>query len=343
MQHTRASIKRLVPRVGDALMTNLRAPVMTIVEDTSPGQHDTLTAACDPQLYRELGVKKWEEHGSCAENLVFALKEINEKVGLKGRKAIGCAVTVYTVPEPLNLFMNVPWQDDGALEPAAPKGKRGDFVRLRADRDVVMVLSACPQDVLEINGKRPMVAHFVVESASKEDMKKAEEKDAEARRIVEKAMARSEGKIKAPPRKLTRTPSTPKAETPKAETTPSKQQQQQQSPAKPRTPARKLSTQAGAKVPPSPSRKPSSANTPQKAKTADGKAAPPKTPDAKAAAPKTPETKATVPKTPDTKAAASKAPSSPNAAKSSPQAARKKPKKLERRNTPQAGTPQRAS
>jgi uncharacterized protein YcgI (DUF1989 family) len=263
MQHTRASINRLIPKAGDTLTTNLRAPVLTLVEDTSPGIHDTLIAACDPQRYKELGVDKWEEHGSCAENLVFALKELNNKVGLKGRKAIGSEVTVYTAPAPLNLFMNIPWQDDGSIEFAAPKCRRGDYVVFRAVRDVVVVMSACPQDVLGINGKKPMVAHFVVESPSEEDKKKAAERDAEAQRILEKAKMRTASQKKAAaakPATPRRTTSTQKvAQQPPADT-------KKEQPGEGRTPIRgsprKLSTpavgssEARSAVSPSPVRNP---------------------------------------------------------------------------------------
>jgi len=207
MQHSHACTLHLSPRVGDTMVSNLRASIMTLVEDTSSSIHDTLIAACDPQRYKELGVDKWEEHGSCAENLVFALKEINDKSGLKGRKAIGRDVTVNMVPAPLNLFMNIPWTQEGDISFEASKSKRGGHVKFRAERDIVVVMSACPQDVLPINGGKPMVAHFVVESGSEEDRKAAEEKDKEAQKIIEKARLRTRGKLspKDAPKELPKT------------------------------------------------------------------------------------------------------------------------------------------
>lgn len=198
MMHTRASTLHLSPRVGDTLVSNLRAPLLTVVEDTSPGVHDTLIAACDPQRYKELGVEKWEEHGSCAENCVLALKEINERSGLKGKKAIGSDVTVNTVPAPLNLFMNIPWTKEGDVSFEAPKTKRGDYIKFRAERDAVVVMSACPQDILAINGHKPMVAHFVVESSSPEDMQEARKKEKEAENILAKARRRMSSKDRVP-------------------------------------------------------------------------------------------------------------------------------------------------
>jgi uncharacterized protein YcgI (DUF1989 family) len=43
-----------------------------------------------------------------------------------------------------------------------PLTKAGDYVVLEALRDVVVVMSACPQDILTINGKNPVDAHFEV-------------------------------------------------------------------------------------------------------------------------------------------------------------------------------------
>lgn len=176
LPHTRASIHKLVPEVSDELLTNLRNPIITLVEDTSPGAHDTLTAACDANLYRSLGVEKPEEHASCAVNLVLALKELNESAGLKGAKAIGADITVNIAPTPLHLFMNAPIQldskqsdNEGAgakgitLAVEEPKGKKRSYVRFRAERDLVLVFSACPMDVGSQNGGRCMAANFMVE------------------------------------------------------------------------------------------------------------------------------------------------------------------------------------
>ncbi|EMC97989.1 hypothetical protein BAUCODRAFT_129775 [Baudoinia panamericana UAMH 10762] len=180
MPHSRSASLHMRPKVNDTMISNLREPMLTLIEDTSPGIHDTLIAACDPQRYKGLGVQDWEHHGSCAENLVLALKELNERAGLKGAKSVGADVTINAVPAPLNLFMNIPWDDDGDLAFKAPKGKEGDYVRLKAERDVVVVMSACPQDVLEINAKKPTDAQFIVEGGDEET--KEQPKKAPARR-----------------------------------------------------------------------------------------------------------------------------------------------------------------
>jgi len=199
LPHTRAASHKLCPEVDDELLTNLRNPILTFIEDTSPGAHDTLTAACDANQYAALGVDKPAEHGSCAENLVLALKEINETAGLKGTKAVGADISVNIAPTPLHLFMNAPLQSEGTsqsdgagtkgvtLSIEEPKGKKRCFVRFRAERDVVIVFSACPMDVGKQNGGRCMASNFLVENVQEgEDL----------------ASSISSGKAKKAPKKL---------------------------------------------------------------------------------------------------------------------------------------------
>ncbi len=139
MEHTRVALCKLVPAVGDDLYSSRRRPLLTLVEDTSPGVHDTLMAACDAERYRLLGVAG--HHASCCENYERALT--------------GLGLSTPIVPPPLNLFMNIPWDPDGSLRfleaPAAP----GDYVTLRAVIDAIVVLSACPMDINDINGGAP--------------------------------------------------------------------------------------------------------------------------------------------------------------------------------------------
>ncbi len=45
-------------QAGDVLVTGRRMPILTFMEDTGPGVHDTLVAACSHELYEiVLGIK----------------------------------------------------------------------------------------------------------------------------------------------------------------------------------------------------------------------------------------------------------------------------------------------
>jgi uncharacterized protein YcgI (DUF1989 family) len=148
MEHGRATHHHIIPRLGDVMLTNRRRPILTIIEDTSGGIHDTLIAACDRYRYEELGCPEY--HDNCTDNLAAALAELS--------------LAPPETPSPFNLFMNIPWTqpDDLSFEP--PVSTPGSYIRLRAEMDLIVAFSACPQDILPINGRagQPVEAHFVV-------------------------------------------------------------------------------------------------------------------------------------------------------------------------------------
>ncbi|MEE8274004.1 MAG: urea carboxylase-associated family protein [Alphaproteobacteria bacterium] len=148
MEHWRPTVLKLMPEVGDAMVTNKRRPILTFAEDTSPGIHDTLMAACDDYRYRLIGCTEY--HDNCTDNLYTGMKELG--------------LTPPEVPSPLNLFMNIPVIEGRKLDFCEPETKPGDYVLLRAEMDCVVAFSACPQDILPINGKagKPTEAHFQI-------------------------------------------------------------------------------------------------------------------------------------------------------------------------------------
>jgi uncharacterized protein YcgI (DUF1989 family) len=138
MEATRVWTQHLNPRVGDSFVTNARRPILTLVEDTSPGVHDTFMAACDRERYVLLGCKTY--HRNCIDNKVAAMLEIG--------------VTLpRTSLASFNIFMNIRVQPDGIALATQPTVTRpGDYVTLRADMDCFVALSACPQDLVPIQG-----------------------------------------------------------------------------------------------------------------------------------------------------------------------------------------------
>ena len=136
MEHTRSRLLAVSPRAGDDLFSDRRRPILRLVEDTSPGVHDTLIAACDQERYRQLGYQG--PHRNCADNFRAALAELGYEAP--------------PVPAPLNVFMNIPVAGDGTLSFEPSLARPGDAVTLEAVGDVVVVLSVCPQDLVPING-----------------------------------------------------------------------------------------------------------------------------------------------------------------------------------------------
>ena len=78
---------------------------------------------------------------SCQENLQKAMAAL----GYEGIE----------IPQPINLFMNIPVGLDATIgfEPAPTKA--GDSATLRAELDIVVAVSACPQDMIPINSNNP--------------------------------------------------------------------------------------------------------------------------------------------------------------------------------------------
>ncbi len=148
LEHWRPTVLRIIPEIGDAFVTNRRRPILTLTEDTSSGLHDTLMAACDSYRYGLLGCTEY--HDNCTDNLFAGMRQIG--------------LTPPEVPSPLNLFMNIPVIDGRRLDFLPPENQPGDYVTLRAEMDCVVAFSACPQDMLPINGKNCIVtdAHFEI-------------------------------------------------------------------------------------------------------------------------------------------------------------------------------------
>ena len=148
MEHSRTSLGRIMPTVGQPMVTNRRRPILTIVDDTSGGIHDTLLAACDRYRYELLGCDGY--HDNCTDNLAAALA--------------GLGLEPPETPSPWNLFMNIPVAADGSVSFQPPVSKPGDYITLRAEMDCIVAFSACPQDMVLINGVDciPTEAHFQI-------------------------------------------------------------------------------------------------------------------------------------------------------------------------------------
>ncbi len=119
------------PRPGERFYSDRRRPLLTLVEDASPGPHDMTFAPCDREIYQALGAS--DEHPSCRDNFFRALA--------------GLGVRTDSPPDPINVFQNTPIAADGSYTIGVTLTRPGDWLRLRAECDLVVVLTACSVDI----------------------------------------------------------------------------------------------------------------------------------------------------------------------------------------------------
>lgn len=132
---TRANNDRATLKVGDQLHSNLNRPLLTLLEDTV-GMHDILLPPCSRFLYEHVfGV---QGKTGCREHLSAALQPYD--------------ISFELVTDPFNVFMNATIGDRGRLLIFEPHSGPGDHVDLRAERDLIVAVSACASDVNDCNG-----------------------------------------------------------------------------------------------------------------------------------------------------------------------------------------------
>ena len=149
MAHCHTETGGIMPAVDDVMVSNRRRPMLTITSDDSPGVHDTVIASCDWPRYQVLGCSEY--HDNCADNFRMALMAIGE--------------AAVHVPDPFNLWMNIPVSPQGRISWEAPVSSAGHSIVMRAETDIIAVMSACPQDLTPINGDglAPTELHFRIE------------------------------------------------------------------------------------------------------------------------------------------------------------------------------------
>jgi urea carboxylase-associated protein 1 len=123
---------------GCVIYDDLAQPLMTMIEDTV-GRHDTLAGNCS----REINLVRYGKPGplSCRDNFIRALGEL----GMGPRD----------IPANINFFMNVPVNGNGALAITDGISNPGDYVDLRCEKDVIVVISNCPQELNSCSGGAP--------------------------------------------------------------------------------------------------------------------------------------------------------------------------------------------
>lgn len=147
VSHTRNMLWRLYLKPGDRLVSNRREPLLEILRD-DVGTHDLLCVACDDKRYLlDYGVAG---HPNCAGNFRSVLRE-------RGRPDVW-------LPDPINVFQNAPIGPDRTLTIAPNIAKPGDRLVLRAIKDLLLLISACPQDLAPTNNFVPKRIDVIVDT-----------------------------------------------------------------------------------------------------------------------------------------------------------------------------------
>jgi urea carboxylase-associated protein 1 len=146
-QDTVAAQANIFLRTGSVLLSNEGRPMMTIT-GTSVEYHDTIGGACSI----ESNSLRYGHHTKAQHSCVDNFLEANLRDG-RGKRDMVSNV---------NFFMNVPVEADGALGIVDGISAPGLSVDLRAEMDVTVVVSNCPQINNPCNGFNPTPVRMIV-------------------------------------------------------------------------------------------------------------------------------------------------------------------------------------
>jgi uncharacterized protein len=123
--------------------------LLTITADTC-GRHDTLGGACSTESNMvRYDLAKGHMH-ACRQSFMKGILEWGR--GLEKRD----------IASNINFFMNVPITPDGGLTFADGVSGAGKYVELRAEMDVLMLISNCPQLNNPCNGYNPTPVQILI-------------------------------------------------------------------------------------------------------------------------------------------------------------------------------------
>ncbi len=148
-QDTIAFQGNLFLRAGAILMSNEGRAMMTVAA-TNVAYHDTIGGACSCESNTLRYGHHTKAQHACVDNFLHG----NAKYGRNKRDMVSN----------INFFMNVPVEADGALGIVDGISAPGLFVDLKAEMDVVVVVSNCPQINNPCNGFDPTAVRMVVAS-----------------------------------------------------------------------------------------------------------------------------------------------------------------------------------
>lgn len=134
---------------GTRLMSSEGNHLLTITADTC-GRHDTLGGACSSESNTvRYALEKRHMH-SCRDSFLLALARA--PMGM-GKRDLGANI---------NFFMNVPVTPEGGLTFADGVSAPGKYVEMRAEVDVMVLISNCPQLNNPCNAYNPTPVRLLI-------------------------------------------------------------------------------------------------------------------------------------------------------------------------------------
>lgn len=138
---------------GTVLRSTEDRPLLTIVADTC-GRHDTLGGACSAESNTVRYGHHTRHMHNCRDSFLLAAAQAD--IPLSKRD----------LTSNINFFMNVPVTPDGGLTFADGISAGGKYVELRAARDVLVLISNCPQLNNPCNGYNPTPVRLLLWEAA---------------------------------------------------------------------------------------------------------------------------------------------------------------------------------
>lgn len=133
------------PKEGDIVYSDDCNPMFTIIDDKVGRNYPGALMCSEEMNYIRYGVPGTI---NCRDNLTAALRE--------------WGIPKKEIPGAFTPFMNVVHHPDGRAEIAEPPSKPGDYIDLRAEMDLLVAISACPQERNPVNGWNPSALDCVI-------------------------------------------------------------------------------------------------------------------------------------------------------------------------------------
>jgi len=148
-QDTIRSQRNLYLTTGTKLMSSAGNTLLTIVADTC-GRHDTLGGACSNESNMvRYAIEKRYMH-SCRASFLEVIAKWDH------------GLTKRDIPSNINFFMNVPVTPEGKLTFEDGISEAGKYVEMRAEMDVLVLISNCPQLNNPCNGYNPTPVRVMI-------------------------------------------------------------------------------------------------------------------------------------------------------------------------------------